>query len=797
MADPQLPTHLFADQEEHAGDRVNMYFKLNTIKVVLKALQPKELDIIRPCFGKLLDVYSKPVFSGKFAHFLLTRQLDVVKRHEIWVVFAGKPVRFSLREFGLVTGLNCGPLPALDRTLVKCPPGVTPYWFTLFGGEESFTGEMLLAKLCRAKSLTSELRIKYACLLLVDGFLCRRSFHMKIPKEHMEMIRDLDVFLKYPWSLYSFDMTMQCIKSRSLNQLAQATVAIQGFIHALVLVLVEAVPAVRSAVGEITDPESGDEDVFPVISLKLDKVWDLDKETKVEVDVLSIIPAPEDVVGLEDCSWADKVRDPGVELILQKIEEGAKFNRGMFLGEYRGAYVHVEPPPSEVKKGKRKVRSQSGRVSSKSKKLKVRSGRSRHTPSDQNSAAFLASVKSEIEAGMKEARGDLFAHVAVELKSMELRLEKSFKYSICSAVTDALQAKNVVQKIIEEVGVDIPDPYQQPPPNGSANPGRSSVTQQKKPAGATNLDASSEEVDGSTSRDEDSSSSQTNEELSTVVAEAGEVSSGGNDLVEAVEFASSAKFKKLVDLLTPTIELDFGDGLVLNEFEMRAVATSIPPDNPKVMDVCVSVLRESLFKSVDPTTDPRADMLPCKFNGSLALMYSKFKKCRRKDTFEFDADLLSSVTARFTSHGRKWLESIDFLYSPFNIDKNRWIAVMVDLPSHSLSLFDSTADVRRGSRLKPELDFICDMFPYLVRKLGANDLMTSYPLHPLAFVRHTTVAQATARANTGMLSILFMEAHALGGFEELDRVNESGVRERAEQLAVELYEYCCGDIEEE
>ncbi|CAL9237676.1 unnamed protein product, partial [Arabidopsis halleri] len=110
MTDIDLPSRLFADREEPAGDRVNMYFKLNTIKDVLKALTPKEIETIRPCFGKILDLYSKPVFSGKLAHFLLTRQLSVVKRHEIWFVFAGKPIRFSLREFGLVTSLNCNPL---------------------------------------------------------------------------------------------------------------------------------------------------------------------------------------------------------------------------------------------------------------------------------------------------------------------------------------------------------------------------------------------------------------------------------------------------------------------------------------------------------------------------------------------------------------------------------------------------------------------------------------------------------------------------------------------------------------
>ncbi|XP_020887730.1 uncharacterized protein LOC9321758 [Arabidopsis lyrata subsp. lyrata] len=756
MAELELPSRLFADREEPAGDRVNMYFKLNTIKAVLKALTPEELDTIRP-------------------------------------------------EFGLVTGLNCQPLPALDRALTKCPPGVTPYWFTLFGGEECFTGEMLLGKLRRPKALSSEVRVKYACLLLVDGFLCRRSFHMKIPKEHVEMIRDLDVFLKYPWGRYSFDMTMQCIKSRSLNQLAQATVAIQGFIHALCLVLVEAVPAVLSAVGEITNPESGDEDVFPVISLKLDKVWDLDKDSK--VDVFSIIPAPHDVVGLEDCSWADEVRDPGVEVILSKIEEGCEFNRGMFVGGLRGAVLHVEAPPRVVNKGKRKVRSRhSGEHlvrggSSRDKKLKVRSGKGKHVLSDPNTS-LLGALRNEIEAGLKDARGDVYAHVCVDLKEMELRLERSMKRSIFSAVAEALSSMEIVKSVVTEVGVGTSDPYSQPPANGASNPvnpakvasilvnpadGASSPV---NPAATANLNGESEEAEDSSSASEDSTKSQ---------ASGGTIDGEGGSVPEAAFESdgtpSSEKFKKLVELLEPRFDFEYGGGIVLKESELRLVASSIPPDNPQVMDACVSVMRESVFINTDPAGVPRADMLTSHFHGSLAVMFSKFKKCRRKESFEFDEDLLSSITHRFSSTGRKWLEAIDYLYSPFNIDKNRWIAVMVDLPSHSLSVFDSTANALRGSRLKPELEFLCEMFPYLVRKIGANDLMINYPLSPLSFTRHTRVTQASDRANTGMLSLLFMEAHAFGGFDKVCQVSEAGLRQRAEQLAVQLYEHCCGDIE--
>lgn len=213
------------------------------------------------------------------------------------------------------------------------------------------------------------------------------------------------------------------------------------------------------------------------------------------------------------------------------------------------------------------------------------------------------------------------------------------------------------------------------------------------------------------------------------------------------------------------------------------------------MDACVSSLRESLADNSNIAAASRADILPSTFHGSLAPMYAKFKKCRRKETFEFDAALLRSVAVRSSATGRTWLADIHFLYSPFNIDRNRWIAVMIDLSAHCLTVFDSTANVRRGSRLKPELEFICEMFPYLVRQVGANEVMKNFPLQPLAFTRNTHVAQASTLASSGVLSLLFMEAHALGGMEELSKMSEFGARSRAERLVVEMYEHCCGDIE--
>lgn len=158
--------------------------------------------------------------------------------------------------------------------------------------------------------------------------------------------------------------------------------------------------------------------------------------------------------------------------------------------------------------------------------------------------------------------------------------------------------------------------------------------------------------------------------------------------------------------------------------------------------------------------------------------------------------LLSMENLRSASAnpGRSWLSHVDSLLAPFNIDKNRWVGVLVHLPSHTLTVFDPTATVRRRTRLKPELDFICQMFPYLVRKVGDNELTKNFPLHPLTFDRNTHVAQASDVANSGMLSLLFLEAHATGGLDKVYLVTERDMRQRAEQLVVEMYEHCFGDL---
>ena len=54
-------------------------------------------------------------FSGALTHNLLLRKTVCQKDHEVWFLIEGKPLRFSLNEFVLISGLYTGGGPSEDE----------------------------------------------------------------------------------------------------------------------------------------------------------------------------------------------------------------------------------------------------------------------------------------------------------------------------------------------------------------------------------------------------------------------------------------------------------------------------------------------------------------------------------------------------------------------------------------------------------------------------------------------------------------------------------------------------------
>lgn len=258
-----IPDMMFAAGEEPVGVRVLTYQSSSSLKRIFNALDDEEVEIIRrSSFGKLIEIADKPVFSGRFARYMLSRQLKTKKKHETWFRFAGKPVRFSLREFAIVTGLPCGKFPPKSKMKLKETISETPYWPSLFGKVEVVTVSAVIKMLYRKTVKDREIRIKYACLAILESVLLPTSLKMKIAREHAEAIKDLEAFFSFPWGRLAFDMLMASIRERDEIALSQNTIAVKGFVLALQLVMVEAIPALTEVVQDTcSSSESDSEDI--------------------------------------------------------------------------------------------------------------------------------------------------------------------------------------------------------------------------------------------------------------------------------------------------------------------------------------------------------------------------------------------------------------------------------------------------------------------------------------------------------------------------------------------------------
>ncbi|CAN6936610.1 unnamed protein product, partial [Brassica oleracea] len=66
--------------------------------------------------------------------------------------------------------------------------------------------------------------------------------------ELVEMIRDLEEFLAFPWGRVAFEMLVTGIKKKDEILLSQTSVALPGFLDAIQLVFMEAVPQIKEVV---------------------------------------------------------------------------------------------------------------------------------------------------------------------------------------------------------------------------------------------------------------------------------------------------------------------------------------------------------------------------------------------------------------------------------------------------------------------------------------------------------------------------------------------------------------------
>ncbi|KAG2332157.1 hypothetical protein Bca52824_003337 [Brassica carinata] len=247
MDELELPSRLFETGYESTGKkRVNNYFNLRWIEVIKSALEDSDLAMLSASqFGKVMKMGSH-TFSVMFLHYILARQLVTDKDFELWWLFVGKPIRYAIQDFALVTGLNCGPIVGVNhQTKGKGARGK---------GTAKSKSSSISVNMGWKKYKDPLTRLRLALLVLVEGILCPTCGTTNIRPEVVRMLENMDEFLNYPWGRESFLLTVRSTKARPPR-----------FSHAMVLVTVAVCPSILlkpGAVASVDDESKSSEDII-------------------------------------------------------------------------------------------------------------------------------------------------------------------------------------------------------------------------------------------------------------------------------------------------------------------------------------------------------------------------------------------------------------------------------------------------------------------------------------------------------------------------------------------------------
>ncbi|OAP09162.1 hypothetical protein AXX17_AT2G05480 [Arabidopsis thaliana] len=207
----------------------------------------------------LIDIYNV-LYGTPELELLLQSPLGQLFTSEVdatLFVFAGKPLRFSLKEFEQVTSLCCSEYPsaAKVRSATSYADGESPYWYKLIGGQlGSATVKSVVSGLKSDCAMPSWRKFQISLVVIVEGALLSASQPMRPFVEVVEIVKNIDFFLNYPWERHSFSRTLRLMKVGShiqseeclIKKLNQLSLALHGFPLALQLFGFRYIPLLRT-----------------------------------------------------------------------------------------------------------------------------------------------------------------------------------------------------------------------------------------------------------------------------------------------------------------------------------------------------------------------------------------------------------------------------------------------------------------------------------------------------------------------------------------------------------------------
>ncbi|XP_048599816.1 uncharacterized protein LOC125579947 [Brassica napus] len=238
----ELPKRLYAEGSEPRVKKINNSCRIELIRDLKKAMCAEYDDVKRDLvFTHIMAIAENDLkFSGKLVDSFICRQLITSKLHEKWFVFARTPLRFSLQEYHVVTGLKITRETNSDVVKWKNDGG--------FCSNLLHTGGKITLQSIRKVHLQEvhtwtrldRMRLIYLCVIV--GVVMGRDEKVSIPHMYIKLVMDFDKVRKFHWGLHSYDFLLISIEKARKMLGKKESYIFEGFSYALQIWIMEAIP---------------------------------------------------------------------------------------------------------------------------------------------------------------------------------------------------------------------------------------------------------------------------------------------------------------------------------------------------------------------------------------------------------------------------------------------------------------------------------------------------------------------------------------------------------------------------
>lgn len=248
---------LILSEEQHFSCKISIQSNFKEICNLIKEnLNRRELERFRETqFGHLLDVPDHYQHSSQLMWFFILRQIETNKDKELWMLVNGTPMRFSMEEYALITGLNFAPGP--DKWRLDMARNNNRLRDKYFGVNKRISVHDLKKKLADMGPWEDDDKLKIALILFLVGVLRAQRYKSSIDIGLMGIVDDIDLFDSCDWGVKTYEYTLNSLrkdivdKADALKRKCRArgstmSYTFGGFVHAFQTWAYEMVPAVAN-----------------------------------------------------------------------------------------------------------------------------------------------------------------------------------------------------------------------------------------------------------------------------------------------------------------------------------------------------------------------------------------------------------------------------------------------------------------------------------------------------------------------------------------------------------------------